>query len=1043
MQLYRYNNKKWFGVAVGLLVVATLLFSFALIFRWLPMGGNLPILWEFLRFSFGVALVFSWVVLNTAPPRPPGFVIAFAELGEEKEYEGAEEGLIRQARRALPLIGTKVAAPDYDEDEPVSVGSSRFLAELRRNYAAPAIARLASAKPVRGALPAPTTGGIKSAATVTALALAERNGKLAADGSMGLDTMRPNRARLPVRGEKIVNEFGEEEQRPAVKKAVPPDAFFAWELAVGARNLSLYLQTRIMNEFRDAELKQLDGKDAASLFPLVFAKYRENVLREAEVPQADMVIWGWNLYRKRRDYVPVFELPEPLENRRPARGQMQILGLKSFDLGLQTARHSTIIASFIAGLGAYGFAGETPDKNEHEYYLKARNEFNLALTASYMYGDPVPERPQFDRAILYFFLGNTNYYLGELEAAVNAYTQALTLDRELIEAQHNLGVVLFLQNKLDYALKNLVKVIQLRPNLAVARLNLAVVFLSKKQHSSARRELQNALELNENYAAAYRVMGVTFREEREYAKALQYFQQAIEVSPMDKYAEARVDMGLIYEELAKSETVTDDEAERLFNQAMQELSIATRDNPNLPEAHYELGRLLDLFGEEDEASVSLHDAVKLRPNYSEAHELLAEIYERRGRTDLRDYHLEQMMKARQAIAANTPEELVRQAIGLRRNGNLEGAREQLEKALRLDPRHPQALFEMGIVYQEIGEYQKALENYQTVLKLPAPPDETYNRVGNLLFQQEKRQEAMDFLRNAVTQKPNNPWLHYYLGNLHRKQKTDGKAIESYITAIKLNPDMAEPHFNLGMIYMNRKQLNDAILQFREVVRIRPEDYDTYLFLGRAYMRNGQVEQAITALEEAISIKADLLEARLLLSEIFLRKADAEQAIEQLQVVQTLDPNDMRARELMGKAYAQAGQLDKAIATFQDILSINSDSPSAYYNLGVAFVSLRRYREAVKAFEQVIRIKPDDADAYFNMGVALHELLNGPEQNTLEAAEIDGFFNKEVMVFSKASQLSPTNPEPYRYLGQLYMRINNTELGKKYFDQYQRLKRQSS
>ena len=1035
MQLYRFNNRKWFGIAVGVLIAGTLLFSFALIFNVVPHNNSLNFLWEILRYGLAVLVLLSWGILNVTPPRPSGFVVAFAELGQERVEDGAIEGLIRQERRRLNNLLHRGADSDYDE-EAASIPNSRYLNELRRNRNASPSGELPEGKSAR-ALP----GGRERLATNTAMVLADRSrNRNSADGGFnGSDPGGRSAAALFRRqGEAFLNEFGEDEKRPTSKvKFQPPESFFAWETAVGARNLSDYLQADVLTELSDASVK-----GGVNLYSLVFTKNRDNALREADVPGADAVIWGWQVYRKRRDFVPVFELRQPMEKNRPARGGMEILGLKSFDLGLQTARQSTIFSAFVAGFGAYGFAGEAPTKEDEQvYYHKARSEFRLSLAASYMYEDRTHYQSSVDRGITYFFMGNTCYYLNELDKAVYAYREALVVEPNMIEARHNMGVIFFLQGKFDFALKSLIKVIQLRPNMAIARLNLGIAYLAQKQFTAARREFQNAIKLDGKFAGAYRAIGVSYREEGDYPKALQYLEEALRTSPQGKYAEARVDIALVQAQQARADNITEQQANQHYRVALEQLQQAIVENPNLPEAHYQLARLLYDGGQEDEAGLALLEAVRLQPNYSDALHLLAEIYEKRGRLDLRDKYLELMMKARQASSATTAKELIQRGIGARLIKDYTLAREELGKALKMEPRNTEALYELGVLYQEMDEPVQALNTFQTVLKLPAPPVEVYNRISNLRFQQDDRQGAMDILRQAVAADPTNAKLQYYLGNAFRKQKIDEKAIESYIRAIQLEPDMAEPHFNLGMIYLTRRQINDAILQFREVVRIRPEDYETYLFLGRAYRQSNQIEQAVTAIQEAISLKSDLLEARLLLGEIYLRQAEPERAIEQLTVVQTYNPKDLRARELIGKGYAQAGQLERAIETFQDIIVEAPDSVSAHYNLGVSYISQKRYKEAIYQFAEVTRYKSDDADAFFNMGVAIHELLNGPEQNSLEAAELDQYFNEEVRVFRQAIKLRPTNPEPYRYLGQLYTRINNIEEAMRYLNEYGRLKKQ--
>jgi hypothetical protein len=92
MQLYSYIYRK---IAVGLLILTALLFSFVLVFNWRPGGGNLALLWEFLRFVLAALVLVSWAILNLTPPRPTGFMLTFAELRFEAARIAAYNGPIK------------------------------------------------------------------------------------------------------------------------------------------------------------------------------------------------------------------------------------------------------------------------------------------------------------------------------------------------------------------------------------------------------------------------------------------------------------------------------------------------------------------------------------------------------------------------------------------------------------------------------------------------------------------------------------------------------------------------------------------------------------------------------------------------------------------------------------------------------------------------------------------------------------------------------------------------------------------------------------
>jgi tetratricopeptide (TPR) repeat protein len=55
------------------------------------------------------------------------------------------------------------------------------------------------------------------------------------------------------------------------------------------------------------------------------------------------------------------------------------------------------------------------------------------------------------------------------------------------------------------------------------------------------------------------------------------------------------------------------------------------------------------------------------------------------------------------------------AIAYGRVGNLEQAEQSLAKAIELDPRHPVALNELGLVYRRTGRFADARRSYETAL----------------------------------------------------------------------------------------------------------------------------------------------------------------------------------------------------------------------------------------------------------------------------------------------------------------------------------------
>ena len=81
-------------------------------------------------------------------------------------------------------------------------------------------------------------------------------------------------------------------------------------------------------------------------------------------------------------------------------------------------------------------------------------------------------------------------------------------------------------------------------------------------------------------------------------------------------------------------------------------------------------------------------------------------------------------------------------------GNFRKADEWLDKALRTNPDYPWASYHMGVVYHELGEFEKSIKMYEKALELFSKNDkdeiaDTYQNMGCSLWEVKRREEAID------------------------------------------------------------------------------------------------------------------------------------------------------------------------------------------------------------------------------------------------------------------------------------------------------------
>ena len=155
------------------------------------------------------------------------------------------------------------------------------------------------------------------------------------------------------------------------------------------------------------------------------------------------------------------------------------------------------------------------------------------------------------------------------------------------------------------------------------------------------------------------------------------------------------------------------------------------------------------------------------------------------------------------------------------NQKLEAAREYLG-ALQLHPSFFEAAFELGVLFQEMGQSdqavgcslahawgnlgvalrdtghgQEAVDSFRQSLRLqPGEPD-VLNNLGNALLAQQQYAEAIACFRDALRRTPANPGIHLNLGNALRASGHVAEAIQSIRQALELRPDFAEAHWDLA------------------------------------------------------------------------------------------------------------------------------------------------------------------------------------------------------------------------------------------------------
>jgi type IV pilus assembly protein PilF len=142
---------------------------------------------------------------------------------------------------------------------------------------------------------------------------------------------------------------------------------------------------------------------------------------------------------------------------------------------------------------------------------------------------------------------------------------------------------------------------------------------------------------------------------------------------------------------------------------------------------------------------------------------------------------------------------VQLAMAYMQEGNLERAREKLDRSLAEDPNNPNAHSVYALFYERVGDLKKADAEFHTAMRLaPNDPDQL-NFYAVYLCRTQRTDQGLarlqEVARNPLYRTPEVAYTN--MGVCLRSAHRDDEAIAAFGHALQLRPDFAEAVFQLA------------------------------------------------------------------------------------------------------------------------------------------------------------------------------------------------------------------------------------------------------
>jgi serine/threonine protein kinase/Tfp pilus assembly protein PilF len=320
------------------------------------------------------------------------------------------------------------------------------------------------------------------------------------------------------------------------------------------------------------------------------------------------------------------------------------------------------------------------------------------------------------------------------------------------------------------------KALELDDTLAETQTSMGGVLNSEQKFAEAEKHFQKAIELNPNYLLAYHWSGVNLGDWRQDKEAIERYQEALRLDPMSPIIAAN--LSLEYRNMGH------------YDRAKEILDKAISLNPESSTPYIQYAWLLIDRGDPQKAVEMAEKAFSLDSTSLFSIQQVVYICLYAKHYDRAIEILEGMM-AREPAFQRPGHALL--GITYQRMKEYEKALEHHRKAIDIDPLDVDSYWDLGDTYYYFKEWQKAADAYKKIIELEPEEGDALQMLGCVLGILGRSEEEWECYRRAAELMP----VHSIeLGVWHLNYGDYEKAVSGLIKAEKDSPNYANNRFYL-------------------------------------------------------------------------------------------------------------------------------------------------------------------------------------------------------------------------------------------------------
>ncbi len=491
-------------------------------------------------------------------------------------------------------------------------------------------------------------------------------------------------------------------------------------------------------------------------------------------------------------------------------------------------------------------------------------------------------------------------------------------DKSAVGPYEVLANALYQKHDVDGAIAALKKAIEIDPTHGAAYASLGGIAMNAGHPDQAKQYLEQALRVTPDLPGAHERLGVLLQQQGDSAGAIREYELGL-LNTAPDYVGAKISLADLYNRTGRTADTV-----RLLE------PIVNPTSKNVTELMI-LGNAFIATGQANKALPLLSAALQLDRNNIGAGLALGTAQRMAGLNNAALDRLQQVIKATPGLA------IARYELGLTyiAMARYPEAREALTAAAKLDPKSMEIAAMLGEEMMLEGKIDQAIAQFQELTKRDDAVLSVYVSLATADMAAKRAADAETALREAAARFPNNPDAFGRLGNLLAQQGRYDEALKMLNQGTQLAPNDPRLLNDIALVQLRLGHNDEALKAARQLVLVDPTGIGPRFLLASIIEVSGDKTEAIAIYRSILVDDPNQAQALNNLASCLIDTGDAKEAVPVARRAAEILHDDADVTDTLGWALLQSGEVPEALLQLRTANRLRRDDPTLLYHLAIA------------------------------------------------------------------------------------------------------------